>query len=233
MASNVQSEALVLHHLGNSRSQRILWLLEELEIPYTIKAYPRLPSGEAPPELRAVHPMGKSPVITDGNVVLAESGAIVEYIIKKYDSTGKLQTSKSTAVVNTYYTHFSEGSLMVPFTFKYIMNRAPELGPWLLRPLIRYITNTLSAAAADPSIEGSLDMIEEHLSKLPEKTYFAGGSNPTSADFMMIFPLELSIQLLPQLVDTKRHLKAYVEMIHQLPAFKRGIEKGGSYSYAN
>ncbi|KAF9510625.1 hypothetical protein BS47DRAFT_1347755 [Hydnum rufescens UP504] len=177
--------------------------------------------------------MGKSPVITDGNLVLAESGAIVDYIIKKYDSTGRLQASESTAIVNTYYTHFSEGSLMGHLTFKYRMNRAAGQAPWFVRPFIRYLTNTVSATGDSSTVEASVDMIEEHLSKLPENAFFAGGENPTSADFMMIFPLEVLGQLFPQLIDPKKHLKAYVEMVHQLPAFKRGVEKGGSYSYAN
>ncbi|EJU03396.1 thioredoxin-like protein [Dacryopinax primogenitus] len=124
-----EGSRLVLHHLNNSRSQRILWLLEELGVPYEIKSYHRLPSMQAPPELKAIHPLGKSPVMQDGDVNLAESGAIIEYLIKKYGK-GRFDPGEDGWVDNLYYTHYAEGSLQPIIVMSLIFSILPAWGGW-------------------------------------------------------------------------------------------------------
>ncbi|KAF8596492.1 thioredoxin-like protein, partial [Ceratobasidium sp. AG-I] len=221
------SSKLILHHLNDSRSQRVIWLLEELEVPYDIKKYERTPEQLAPPELKAVHPLGLSPVITDGNVVLAESGAIIEYLIRKYGA-GKFDPPEAGYVDNVYYTHYSEGTLMPILVNHMIFTGVPEHSPFFIRPLLRMVFNTLHSQLVEPRLKANMAMIESHLATRPGK-FFAGGSEPTSADFVMLFPLEALIS--SKIMSIGEHTCAFVERMHARAAYKRVMEKGGEYKY--
>ncbi|KAF8601468.1 thioredoxin-like protein [Ceratobasidium sp. AG-I] len=222
------SHKIIVHHLNNSRSQRILWLLEELDVPYEIKKYQRTPELLAPKELRAVHPLGHSPIITDGELVLAESGAIVEYLIKKYGA-GKLEPTEAGYIDNLYYTHYAEGTLMPLLVNRLIFSIVPDRSPLLVRPIVRMVFNTLIAQMVEPRLQANSNMIEGHLSKIPGK-FFAGGDEPTAADFMMQFPLEAFASRATSTMGEET--KKFVECVHARPAYKRALEKGGKYDYA-
>ncbi|CAG7847067.1 SubName: Full=Related to glutathione S-transferase {ECO:0000313/EMBL:CCA75056.1} [Serendipita indica DSM 11827] len=211
------STGLVLHHLENSRSQRVLWLLEELEIPYTIKHYKRTKEQLAPRELRDIHPLGKSPVITDGDVTVAESGAIIEYLIEKYGN-GRFEPppTQEAKLQNRYYTHFGEGTLMPYLVNLHIFNIVPNRMPWFMRWFTRLIFGALQKRLIVPNLGAA--------SKLKNLNKF-------SADFVMLFPLEaFPLALGEKNVGPKT--KAWVEMAHKRPAYIRALEKGGNYVYA-
>ncbi|ESK88087.1 glutathione s-transferase [Moniliophthora roreri MCA 2997] len=215
---------IVVYHLDNSRSQRILWLLEELCVPYEIKKYERTPNGLAPPELLKVYPLGKSPVITDGDLTLAESGAIVEYLIKKYGE-GKFTPPEKGEIDNLYFTHYAEGSIMPTFVMKLIFTMIPQKSPWILRWLLRIVFDKIESTMLAPELKKHSDLMESHLSK---KEWLAGGNGPTSADFLMSMPaeiLELTKLAGPSTV-------AYVRRIHKRPAYRTALQKGGEYAYA-
>ncbi|KAK7033667.1 hypothetical protein VNI00_012667 [Paramarasmius palmivorus] len=215
---------IVVHHLNNSRSQRILWLLEELDIPYEIKRYERAPNGLAPPELLKVYPLGKSPIITDGDVTLAESGAIVEYLIKKYGD-GKFMPPEKGEIDNLYFTHYAEGSIMPVLVLKLIFTKIPQQSPWFLRWLLKIVFSKIQSILVAPELKKHSNLVESHLS---EKQWLAGGNGPTAADFLMSMPVEaLDFTNLagPNTV-------AYVRRIHERPAYRTALEKGGDYIYA-
>ncbi|KAG8805068.1 hypothetical protein FRC18_006898 [Serendipita sp. 400] len=222
------SSEIVLHHLENSRSQRVLWLLEELQVPYTIKHYKRLPTQLAPPELKKIHPLGKSPIITDGDLVIAESGAIVEYLIGKYGK-GRFQPPEQGNVKNLYYTHYAEGTLQNLLSNWRIYGMIPERVPWPIRWLIRIVMTKTQQAFLLGTIEASTEMVEKDLEQSPTG-WIAGGAEPTSADFMLLFPLEA----LPRAMGTRipPKIKAWVNSAHSRDAFQRALEKGGEYAYA-
>src|SRR5262245_9223445 len=183
---------IIVHHLNNSRSQRLLWLLEELGIDYEIKRYHRDPKTMlAPSELRQVHPLGKSPVITDGDVTLAESGAIMEYILERYGG-GRLvpRVGSQERLRYIYWMHFAEGSAMPPLVMKLIFDRM-ERGPmpFFIRPVARSIAARVKRGFIEPNITRQLDYMESELSHAP---WFAG-SNFTAADIQMSFPLEAAV----------------------------------------
>jgi len=216
---------LTVHHLNNSRSQRILWLLEELEVPYEIVKWQRGSDEFAPKELRDVHPLGLAPIIVDGEMTIAESGAIVHYLLRKY---GKQREAlpESAQVNDIYFTHYAEGSLMPILINKYICTIVPERAPFLLKPFLWGVFEAVSRRMIAPRLETHVKYIETHLNKT-DGGFFAGGSEPTSADFMMIFPLELWAKKFSESLGPK--CMGYVERIHERPAYKRSIEKGGEY----
>ncbi|KAG8902131.1 hypothetical protein FRB99_004818, partial [Tulasnella sp. 403] len=152
-----QPSKVTVHYLNDSRAQRIIWLLEELEVPYEIKRYQRLPSGQAPPELARIHPLGRSPVITDGDTVLAESGAIVEYIITKYGK-GKAQPPGPGWVDNLYYTHYPEGTLMPLVVWKLNLTSTVTNAPFHLRPIVKKVIGGLMDTLIDPPLQTNLNM---------------------------------------------------------------------------
>jgi len=155
---------LTVHHLNNSRSQRILWLLEELQVPYELKKYERGPDQRAPPELLAISPLGKSPVITDDNITLAESGAIVEYLITKHGN-GKAVPPESGFIDNLYFSHYAEGSLMPILVQRIIFDYVPKSAPFLIRPILNRVFAQLNKLLVEPEIKKNLTMIEAHLEK--------------------------------------------------------------------
>lgn len=177
---------IVVHHLENSRSQRVLWLLEELGLPYEVKRYARNPQTmRAPPELKAVHPLGKSPVVTDGANTIAESGAIMDYLVETYGA-GRLAPAQGTPdwLLYRYYMHFSEGSMMPPLLLKLIFTRLPDNVPFLIRPVARAISDKALGGMVQPQIDQQLDFLE---SELATRDWFAGDSF-SAADIQMSFP---------------------------------------------
>jgi len=215
---------LIVHHLNDSRSQRILWVLEELGIPYEIKKYQRTETMQAPQELLDINPIGKSPVISDGDIILAESGAIIEYLIEKYGNGKWKPTTDSGYIDNLYYTHTAEGSLMPLLVQKLMLQVIPQKAPYIISYLLRYIFGTVDASFLQPDVDRFIKLIEGHLSKVE---YFAGGTEPTSADFAMSFPLEALV--LEKMAGP--HITKYVLKFQSRPGYQRALEKGGDYSY--
>ncbi|WP_211452317.1 glutathione S-transferase [Collimonas antrihumi] len=218
---------IIVHHLNNSRSQRVLWLLEELGLDYEIKLYQRDPKTMlAPPSLKAVHPLGKSPVITDGDNTIAESGAIIEYLVQQYGNGRLIPAAGSKDRLRyTYWQHYAEGSAMPPLLMKLIFGRLgrPPM-PALLRPLARSIANGVQRNYIDPQLKTHLDFMEGELGK---STWFAG-EEFSAADIQMSFPLEAS-QSRGGLDASRPNLFAFLQRIHARPAYQRAIEKGGKY----
>jgi len=218
---------IVVHHLNNSRSQRVLWLLEELSVPYEIKHYQRdKKTMLAPPELRAVHPLGKSPVITDNGRTIAESGAIVEYLVDTYGQ-GRLKPPAGTdeALRYSYWLHFAEGSAMPPLLMKLIFDQIGKAKmPFFVKPVARGIVQSVRTRFLDRQIASILDFMESELDK---DEWFAGNAF-TAADIQMSFPCEAATSRGG--LDRKRpKLWEFVQRIHARPAYQRALEKGGPY----
>ncbi len=221
---------IVVHHLNNSRSQRVLWLLEELGLPYEIKPYQRdATTMLAPPELLAVHPLGKSPVISDGGLVVAETGAIVEYILERHGG-GLLLPAPGTpeALRYRYWLHFAEGSAMPPLLLTLIFNRiATGPMPFFVKPVARGISNRVMDLMVRPNLKRQLDFMEAELGR---SEWFAGAAL-TGADIMMSFPLEAAAQR-AGLDASRPRLMAFLKRIHARPAYKLALARGGPYSFA-
>jgi len=217
---------IVVHHLNNSRSQRVLWMLEELGVDYEVKRYQREPSMQAPASLRAVHPLGKSPVISDGDKTLAESGAILEYLAETYGN-GRLAPAAGTPdhVRYTYFMHYAEGSLMPLLFMKLVFNRLPERVPWAMRAVARMISAGADKTLLGPQISNHFAFLESELSG---RDWFAG-ANFSAADIQMSFPIEAAAAR-AALGERLPRLKAFVERIQARPAYKRALEKGGPYT---
>jgi glutathione S-transferase len=203
---------ITLHHLNNSRSQRIIWLLEELELPYELVKYQRgTPVPLAPPELKQVHPLGKSPVIVDGDIVIAESGAIVEYIIDTYGK-GRLKPAAGTPDYWRYieWLHYAEGSAMLPL-------------------MLGMYSGMLGDAAAPlrPRIESETANNFAYMNDALAKTGFFVGSGLTGADIQILFVLEAAAS--SGALAAYPHLVSFVERMQARPAYIRGVEKGGPY----
>jgi len=216
---------ITVHHLENSRSQRILWMLEELEVPYDIKRYEREPTMQAPAALRAVHPLGKSPVITDGEQTLAESGAILEYLADIYGK-GRLKPAPGTPerIHYSYFLHYAEGSLMPLLLLRLIFNRMPDRLPFLLKPVGRAISAGANKTLLDPQFANHFAFIEGELAK---REWFAGAEF-SAADIQMSFPLEAAAARAPVVRQMPR-ISAFLDRIHLRPAYKRALEKGGPF----
>ena len=218
---------IIVHHLNNSRSQRVLWLLEELAVDYDVRRYQRDPKTMlAPPELRKVHPLGKSPVISDGDLTLAESGAIVEYLADRYGD-GRLAPPPGTSgrLRYSYWLHFAEGTAMPPLLLKLVFDRIEKApAPFFVRPIARAIANRAKSTFVQPNIDRNLDYLEAELGK---SEWFAGNEF-SAADVQMSFPLEAAAARGG--LDSRRpRLMAFLERIHARPAYRRALERGGSY----
>ena len=218
---------IVVHHLNNSRSQRVLWLLEELGLEYQIVRYQRdAQTMLAPPELRAVHPLGKSPVITDGGVTVAESGAIIEYLVERYGH-GRLVPAAGTPerLRWTYFLHYAEGSAMTPLLMKLVFDRVETSpAPFFVKPIARAIARKVKGTYIAPQIERHLDYLE---AELGQRDWFAGAEF-SAADIQMSFPLEAAASR-AGLGASRPKLMAFLERIHARPAFQRALERGGPY----
>ena len=222
---------ITVHHLNNSRSQRVLWLLEELGLEYAVKRYQRDPQTMlAPPELRAVHPLGKSPVITDdsasGGVTLAESGAIVEHLADRYGA-GKLAPAFGSPerLRYLYWLHFAEGTAQPPLLLKLLFDRIKYKAPLLVRPIARAIADKALATFVLPNLGRNLDFMETELGK---SEWFAGAQF-SAADIQMSFPLEAA-RARGGLDEKRPRLMSFLEKIHSRPAYQRALERGGKYA---
>jgi glutathione S-transferase len=220
---------VVVHHLNNSRSQRVLWLLEELGVPYEVKRYERdAKTMLAPPTLTAIHPLGKSPVIVDGDATVAESGAIIEYLVDQYGQ-GRLTSPAGTPqrLRYTYWLHYAEGSAMTPLLLKLVFDRvAANPAPWPISAIARRISATVTQAFIGPNLKRHLDFIE---AELGAHAWFAG-EQFTAADVQMSFPLEIAVARAG--LDAGRpKTMAFLERIHARDAYQRALERGGKYDY--
>ena len=220
---------LTLHHLFHSRSQRVLWLLEELGVPFEVKAYERNPETMlAPPELRAVHALGKSPVLVDGDTTVAETGAIVEYLVDR-DGAGRLRPAVGTPefLRYRYWLHFAEGSAQPQLLLKFHINRllgaaASPADEAAARSMLANLT-----AGTDTNLRNNLDFMEAELQRSP---WFAGDEF-SAADVIMSFPVEVSAER-AGLDASRPRLWNYLERIHARPAYRRARERGGPYRCA-
>jgi glutathione S-transferase len=220
---------IVVHHLNNSRSQRVLWLLEELGLAYEIKRYQRdAETMLAPASLREVHPLGKSPVITDGDRTIAESGAIIEYLVNGYGG-GRLAPAPDSPerLRYTYWLHYAEGSAMPPLLLKLIFNRVESAPmPFFVRPIAKSIAQRAKASFIEPQLTLHLDYMESELGK---SEWFAGAEF-TAADIQMSFPLEAA-SVRAGLNESRPRLRAFLARIHARPAYRRALERGGKYDF--
>ncbi|MBA1274625.1 glutathione S-transferase [Stutzerimonas azotifigens] len=220
---------ITVHHLNNSRSQRVLWLLEELELSYEVKRYERdAKTMLAPAELKAVHPLGKSPVITDGELTLAESAAIIEYLLERY-AQGRLQPSPGSPehLRFRYWMHYAEGSAMPPLLLKLVFDKVAQSPmPFFVRPIARAIAKGANQAFIGPQLKTHLDYMEGELGKAP---WFAGETF-TGADVQMSFPLEAASSR-GGLDESRPRLMDFLKRIHARPAYQRALERGGPYDF--
>ncbi len=206
---------ITVHHLNNSRSQRILWLLEELGLPYEIKRYQRDPKTSlAPPELKAINPLGKSPVIEDGDLVLNESGAIVDYLIRRHGK-GRLQPDPATPAYDEYvkWLHFAEGSAMLPFMLHLYVGRLGEAG-----------------APLQPRIQSELANFLGYIDAALGRTPYLMGEELSGADIQLSFIGELA--KVQGMAAPYPHLLAWMDRLQARPAYRQAIERGGEYAYA-
>ncbi len=218
---------ITVHHLENSRSQRVLWLLEELGLDYEVRRYERNPETSlAPPELKLVHPLGKSPVITDDDLVVAETGAIIEYIVGRYGE-GRLIPAAGTPerLSYTYWLHAAEGTVMPLLVMTLIFNRIESDTPWFIRPVAKAISGQVKAGYLTPTLEANLRHMDDALGK---SAWFAGDEF-SAADVQMSFPLEAAASRGGLDADYP-NLQAFLETIHARPAYKSALERGGPYS---
>jgi glutathione S-transferase len=205
---------VTLHHLNDSRSQRILWLLEELGMPYEMQCYQRdARTRLAPPDLEAVHPLGKSPVIVDGDVKIAESGAIVDYLIRHYGQ-GRLMPSFHSSAFEHYneWLHYAEGSAMLPLMLNLYVSRLKEAGAPLHPRIASETANQLGYV--DRALQGREFLVGETL---------------TGADIQMSFVAEMAKAF--DKLGSYPNLSAWLGRMHARPAFQRSIEKGGAYRF--
>lgn len=220
---------ITVHHLNNSRSQRILWLLEELGLPYEVKRYERdAKTMLAPPELKAIHPLGKSPVITDEHGTYAETGAIIQHILDAHGG-GRLEPAKGTPERDrfNYWLHYAEGSAMTPLLLKLVFSAIPGRSPALVRPVAKGISTAMVTGFVDPQIKAHMDYWEAELGK---SEWFAGPWF-SAADIQMSFPLEAASSR-GGLGAGHPRCMAFLEKIHARPAYQRALERGGPYAYA-
>jgi glutathione S-transferase len=221
---------IVVHHLNNSRSQRVLWLLEELSLAYEIQRYQRdAKTMLAPPELKKVHPLGKSPVITDDGRTIAESGLIIEYIVDVHGD-GKLAPPPGTddRLRYKYWLHYAEGSAMPPLLLKLVFDRV-ESGPMpcFIKPVAKAIARQVKQSFISPQINLHLDYLE---AQLAHSDWFVGNEF-SAADIQLSFPLEAAA-LRGGLDASRPRLHGFLQRIHARPAYRRALERGGKYDFA-
>jgi glutathione S-transferase len=214
---------LTVHHLNNSRSQRVLWLLEELGVPYELVKYERDPKTSlAPPELQKIHPLGKSPVVTDDGDTVAESANILEYIVEKYGN-GRLVPAAGTPDYRRYryFMHYAEGSLM-PFLLLRLITSRIRKAPLLVRPIAKAIAGKVDGGFVMPNLTRHIAFVDGELAKAP---YFAG-PELTCADIQMSYPMEA---IAARADGVPKRITEWIERIHQRPAYKRAVERGGPW----
>ena len=218
---------LIVHHLENSRSQRVLWLLEELGVEYEMQRYGRdKQTSLAPPELKEIHPLGKAPVIVDNGVTVAESGAIIEYLVNTYDD-GRLKPPDTApeGLSYTYWLHYAEGSFMPLMIISLILGRietAPM--PFFIKPVAKGIAAKVRDSYLDANVQNNLEFIEQTLA---QSQWFCG-DRFTAADVQMSFPLEAA-EVRIELSDSYPHIDAFLRTIRARPAYKTALDRGGHY----
>ncbi len=206
---------IIVHHLENSRSQRVLWMLEELGLPYEVKRYERNKATMlAPPELKQVHPLGKSPVIDDAGTIVAETGAIIEYLVEKADGRLGPPARRDAILRHRFFLHYAEGSLMPPLLVMLVLGRVPLFGKRAQKRI-------------QPMIDVHLDYLER---ELDGRDWFVG-EDLTAADIMLSFPLEAA-RGRAGLDGSRPNLTAWLARVHARPAYRRALERGGPYAYA-
>ncbi len=219
---------LTVHHLENSRSQRVLWLLEELRVPYDLKIYKRDANLLAPAQLKKIHPLGKAPIIvTQDGQAIAETGAIMDYVLHEYEGLGLVPSAKTRSRTQfTYWMFYAEGSAMTPLLLKLIADRIRAKTPWFARPVASRIADTLEATLIRPNVKANIDFWEDSL----KTTGWFAGDHFTAADIMMSFPVETAAHRAG--AGKKEHVRQWLDRIHARPAYQRALERGGPYVYA-
>jgi len=219
---------VILHHLENSRSQRVLWLLEELGVEYEIRRYERDPrTSLAPPELKKIHPLGKSPVISDGDRVLAESGTIIEYLARTYGDGSWAPAPDEPAYWDfSYWMHFAEGSLMPPLLLKLVFDKVRTSAPLLIRPIAAGIAGQVDRTFINPQIRTHFEFVDGYLAAHE----WLAGESITAADIQMSFPLEAAVAR-GTVGEEWKHVMEYVRRFQARPAYLRALEAGGDYDY--
>ncbi len=221
---------IIVHHLENSRSQRVLWLLEELGVAYEVKRYERdKKTNLAPKELLKVHPLGKSPVIEDGGAVIAETGAVIEHLVETHGG-GRLVPPRGTDDYRRYkyWMHAAEGSYMPPLVMALFLNRMETAKmPFFAKPIARKLTQGVRDAYLTHTTKALFAYLDGELSN----GAWLAGRDFTAADIMMSFPVEAALTRIDA-VQASKNLKSYVERLHARPAYRRALERGGPYAYA-
>ncbi len=218
---------VVVHHLNNSRSQRVLWLLEELGLDYNVVRYQRdAETMLAPPSLRKVHPLGKSPVVVDGENTLAESGAILEYLVERYDTAHLFAPSPGTPerLRYRYWMHYAEGSAMPPLLMSLVFSRLKQAPmPFFVKPVARGISDKVLKTFVGPQVKLHLDYMEGELGR---SRWFAG-EDFSAADIQMSFPVEAASAR--HGLQHRPNLQAFLQRIHARSAYQRALEQGGPF----
>ncbi len=220
---------ITVHHLNNSRSQRVLWLLEELGAIYEVRRYER--DGKtmmAPRALKEIHPLGKSPVITENGTTIAETGAIIDYLLETHGD-GRFIPKPGTPerLRYTYWMHYAEGSAMTPLLLKLVFNGVAANAPGLMRGLVKAVMQAAEQRVADPQIALHVNYWDEELSK---SRWFAG-EEFSAADIMMSFPLEAAASRAG--ARSRPMIASFLDRIHARPAYVTALKKGGPYAYAS
>ena len=213
---------IILHHLVQSRSNRIAWLLEALNLPYEIKVYQRDPKTYGAPEsLKQIDPLGKSPVITDGELVIAESGAIIEYLIDTYDTEQQFRPKDPKALLDyRYWLHFAEGSMMPLLVMRLVLSKAVDKPmPFFIKPVIKKFVQALNQYFIDPRIIPQLKLVDKHLSN---NKWFAG-DELSGADFQMVLALQLAYMRCD--MTPYHHIKKYIEQVEKVESYQKAMKK--------
>lgn len=220
---------IIVHYLENSRAHRILWLLEELSLAYEIRHYKRAPDMRAPASLKEVHPLGKSPVIEDEGRVIAESGAIIEYLLDRYGEPSGLRPRPGTdaRLRYNYWLHYAEGSAMPLLLMKLVASRLPGQVPLLVRPIARLIAKGLQGKLTDPQMADNIAFWNRELAR---DGWFAG-ADFSAADIAMSFPVEAGLSRFASAGDTDA-IRRYLAAIRGRAAYQRALERGGAYQYS-
>lgn len=216
---------ITLYYLRNSRSQRLLFMLEEMHVPYEIEIFERESTQLAPASLKDVHPLGKAPIVRIGDKVLAESGFIVDYLVEHYAPQFKPKGEQN-LIDYGYFMHFAEGSMMPPLLMKLVFSNINQKSPFFIKPIAGMITGQVDKNYIQPNLDTDFRFIESHLK---EKSFFAG-EEISGADFMMSFPLEAAAGRGGLTKAKYPNIHAWLDRIHARPAYKAAVEKGGRYN---
>ena len=220
---------VIVHHLENSRSQRVLWLLEELSAPYDIKRYDRVPdTGMGPPDLYALHPLGKSPIIEIDGVMIAETGAIFEYLLELFDGDNVLHPRSGSDLHRNhiYWLHYAEGSAMMPLLMKLVFSAIPDRAPSVFKSVFGHLLRPVHKKFIDPRIAEHVAYWDQHLAA----TGWFGGEEMSAIDIMMSFPLEAASQRID--LSDYSNVRSFLTRIHQRPGYQTALDRGGPYIYA-